>query len=184
MNWQTIATNVGLPLVGVGGVGGVGAAISWFVKSLVKQEFQQQLERHKTKLRNSEFLFQKEFEAASAFISLKLNLMNNILGRADPDMDNFNFLRNFLYSFQEAEKLLEDYIAIHSAALQKDTLKYLYETISIISETLPKVTKIYQQPGQLDDNVRKRFLNNRNKLVSAIHKIQEELYQSVRSQSD
>ena len=83
MNFHDLITVAATIVVSLGGGG---AIVYWFASLIgkiladkyiekVKQEFQQELESHKARLRKSEFLFQKEFEAASAFISLRLRLM-------------------------------------------------------------------------------------------------------------
>lgn len=78
-----ITTFVAAFIVSLGGGGAIVLGLSnWIGRILadryvekLKQEIQQEIESHKTRLRKSEFLFQKEFEAASAFISLRRSLM-------------------------------------------------------------------------------------------------------------
>ena len=70
----------------MGGI--VFALVKWFGEFLankyverVTHEFEQDLESHKIQLRKSEFLFQKQIEVASAFISLHLRLRPREISR-------------------------------------------------------------------------------------------------------
>jgi glutathione S-transferase len=68
----------------------------------LKHEIQQELETHKTRLRKSEFLFQKEFEAASAlaFMALRRSL---ILKYRFPEMDWHDACEDFAGDFDKVE---------------------------------------------------------------------------------
>ena len=83
MNWSDTTAVATMVVVSLGGGGAIvlglgnwigGILANKYVEKL-KQEIQQEVEIHKTRLRKSEFLFQKEFEATSAFISLRLRLL-------------------------------------------------------------------------------------------------------------
>src|ERR1700760_2789274 len=71
------------------------------------------LERYKTKLRKSEFLFQKEFEAASEFLSLRRRLMPRYRFR---EMDWGDVCEDFALDFEKVEKALTAYMATHGAS--------------------------------------------------------------------
>ena len=125
-------------------LGGGGAIVYWFASLIgkiladkyiekVKQEFQQELESHKARLRKSEFLFQKEFEAASAFISLRLRLMPRY---RFAEMIWDDACEEFAHGFGGVEKALEAYIATHGAALQMETLTRIRHRFGISSSLL------------------------------------------------
>ena len=117
-------------VVSLGGGGAIVLGLAnWIGKILankyvekLKHEIQQELESHKTWLRKSEFLFQKEFEAASSFISLRLRLLPRY---RFPDMEWHDACEDFARDFSQVENTLESYIATHGAALQKETLERL-----------------------------------------------------------
>lgn len=180
-DWITIVTTYILSLGGVGGI--VFVLVKWFGKFLadkyvekVRHEFEQDLESHKTQLRKSEFLFQKEFEAASAFISLHLRLRPREIY---PEMDWYDACENFATKFNQIEKALDSYIATHGAALKAETLKHLTDVQSWVlsgqhelrhsNEGIPVATR---EARQYAENV-----------IQALEEIEKELYQTVRSQS-
>jgi hypothetical protein len=74
MTFPELSTIVAAIIVSLGGGGVIILGLSnWIGKILadryvekLKHEIQQELETHKTRLRKSEFLFQKEFEAAQS----------------------------------------------------------------------------------------------------------------------
>lgn len=180
-DWITIVTTFILSIGGVGGI--LFALVKWFGEFLankyiekVKHEFEQDLESHKTQLRKSEFLFQKEFEAASAFISLHLRLRPREIY---PEMDWYDACENFATKFNQVEKALDSYIATHGAALKAETLKRLTDIQSWVllgqhglrysDEGIPVATR---EARQYAENV-----------IQALEEIEKELYQTVRSQS-
>ena len=135
MNWSEVG---GIAVIVIAALGGSGAIIlglsNWIGQILadryvekLKHEIQQELESYRTKLRKSEFLFQKEFEAASQFMAVYRGL------RPDyrfPDMDWGDACEDFAQDFDRVEKELERYRATHGAALQRDTLKRLSDAIT------------------------------------------------------
>ena len=122
MNWYDLTTIAATVVVSLGGGGAIVLGLAnWIGKILankyvekLKQEIQEELESHKTRLRKSEFLFQKEFEATSAFISLRLRLVPRYRFL---EMEWHNACEDFAHSFEQVEKTLESYIATHGAAL-------------------------------------------------------------------
>ena len=163
-------------------LGGGGAIVLWLAKWVgnifankyvekFKYEIQKDLEDHKTLLRKEEFLFQKEFEATSVFISLCILLLPR---RTDPTMDWDEACERFVYKYEETKKSLESYIAIHGAALQVDMLKNLTETIREISVGNAYVTC---------DRVSKIERKHAGKVMITLEEIQNELCRSIRSNS-
>ena len=76
MGWAEVGQVLGTVFVSVAGAGAIllpfakwiGALFAKTYVERVKQGLEQDTESHRTKLRKSEFLFQKEFEAASEFM--------------------------------------------------------------------------------------------------------------------
>lgn len=132
----TIATTIILSLFGGGGI--VVVFSNWIGKILadryvekLKQEIQQEIESYKTKLKKSEFLFQKEFEAATEFISIRRELMPKY---RMPDMDWDDACEDFCQIFDKASERLEDYLGTHGAALKAPVLAQLSVAISQCQE--------------------------------------------------
>ena len=134
MNWSEVGAVVATLIVSLGGGGAIVLGLSDKIGKILgdryveklKHEIQQELESYKTKLKKSEFLFQKEFEAASQFMSVYRGL------RPDyrfPDMDWEDACQDFARNFDKAEKELERYRSTHGAALQQDTLDRLSSAI-------------------------------------------------------
>ena len=179
MNFHDLITVAATIVVSLGGGG---AIVYWFASLIgkiladkyiekVKQEFQQELESHKARLRKSEFLFQKEFEAASAFISLRLRLMPRY---RFAEMIWDDACQEFAHSFGGVEKALDAYIATHGAALQ-------IETLNLVDNAKTKASS-----GKFEvrsDDVSRDGIRYAGEVMNALEAIEIELYQAVWSQS-
>ena len=93
----------------------IGKAVAEVYIEKMKHEIHQEIESYKMKLKKSEFLFQKEFEATSQFISLHRRL----LPKYWPDMDWEAVCEEFAGKLPEVEQELEQFIATHGAALRR-----------------------------------------------------------------
>ena len=180
MNWQNIAATAATIILSLGGGGGIVLLLAnWIGKILsqkyvekLKHEIQQEIESYKTRLRKSEFLFQKEFEAASAFISMRLQLLPR---HRFPEMDWDEACEDFAHNFEQVENTLESYIATHGAVLQKETLERVANAKMKTSLGMFEVTK---------DNVSEDGIRIAEEVMNALENIEKELYQAVWSQSD
>lgn len=85
----------------------------------VKSDLQKELEAHKTSLKKSEFIFEKEFEAASDFVALKQNIYP--LYRF-PDMEWFDACEEIAKNFSKHESSIRQYISKHGATIEQSTL--------------------------------------------------------------
>ena len=162
LDWTTIAVST---LTSIGG--GV-----IFLRLFGEFLFSKQIERHKTRLRKSEFLFQKEFEAASTFISLLQQLIPRY---RRPDMEWYDVCEDFAENFEQVEKDLGSYIAVHGAALESETLKRLSHAQFRASEGKFKVDH--------NGNVYVEGIKDAEEVIDALKKVEEELYQTIRLQS-
>jgi hypothetical protein len=80
----------------------------------IKADFLRDVESYKVQLKKSEFLFQKQFEAASELVALK----RKILPRYNsPFMDWDEACEGVAHSFRKIEELLNEYLASHGAVL-------------------------------------------------------------------
>lgn len=134
MSLSELSTIVASVIVSLGGGGGIvlliGKMFADRYLERVKHEIQQEMESYRTKLKKSEFLFQKEFEATSQFISLHHSFLPRYL---HPDMDWYEACTDFARNFSQIEKKLEQYRATHGAVLQQDALDHLARAINTAS---------------------------------------------------
>lgn len=180
MNWQNLTTIAATVVLSLGGGGAIVLGLANWIGNILankyveklKHDIRQELESHKTRLRKSEFLFQKELEAASAFISLRLRLLPRY---RFPEMDWHDACEDFAYMFEQVENTLESYIATHGAVLQKETLERFANAKLKTSLGKFEVT---------NDNVSKDGIRYAEELMNTLEEIEKELYQAVWSQSD
>lgn len=110
--------------VTMGAAGGLAVGVAKCVAKLmaktyveqVKHELRQETESYRTKLRKSEFLFEKEFEAASEFIDLSRRLSPKIQypeEKWDEAVDRFG------RKLEQVEKEIGQYLSVHGAALRE-----------------------------------------------------------------
>lgn len=96
-----------------------------------KKELEKDLELYKSKLKRIDFIFQKEFEAASEFVALnrKLSPSHN-----QPNMDWTDACEQIARNFHLIEKELGRYTAIHGAVLNESARSDIFRCISIAGE--------------------------------------------------
>ena len=175
MNWgelTTIAVTILLSLGG-GGVIVLGLA-NWIGRILadryvekLRSEIQQEIESHRARLRKSEFLFQREFEAASEFISLRRSLMPSYRFR---DMEWTDACEEFASNFTKVEKELERYIALHGAALKTDILDRISNATEDAASGKFEVSRgeVTSRGIDLADKVMKELEEVENKIRDAV----------------
>lgn len=93
----------------------------------VKAEFIHEVESYKNKLKKSEFLFQKEFEAASAFATIFRSIHP---GFNHPQMDWYEACDEIAQCFGSIEKKLDSYFSEFSAVLTEEERDLLTDAIS------------------------------------------------------
>ena len=179
MHWSDLTAIAAMVVVSLGGGGAIVLGLAnWIGKILankyvekLKHEIQQELESHKTRLRKSEFLFQKEFEATSAFISLRLRLIPRY---RFAEMIWDDACEEFAHSFGNVERTLEAYIATHGAALKKETIKRLDNAKSKAASGKFEVT---------NDSVSREGMRYADEVMKSLEEVETELYHAVWSQS-
>ena len=158
MNLSELSTIVTAVIFSLGGGGAIVLGLSsWIGKMFAdryleraKHEIQQEIESYKTKLKKSEFLFQREFEAASQFISLHHGLLPRY---RFPEMEREDACRDFACDFDRIEKKLEQYRATHGAALQQDALDPLSKAIDLVASGKFQVRRVDEMPEVLDEGI-------------------------------
>ena len=148
----------------------IGKALAEVYIEKMKHEIQQEIESYKMKLKKSEFLFQKEFEATSQFISLRRRL----LPRYWPDMDWEDACEDFAQKLPYVEKELQQYIATHGAALRQQPLDRLSVLIDDAAEWKFRIS---------EDEVPLQAAKTANKILKKLKEVEDELLGAVWSQS-
>lgn len=179
MEWSELTSIAATVILSLGGGGAIVLGFSnWIGKILgklyverIKHEIHQEIESYKTKLKKSEFLFQKEFEAASSFISLRLDLLPEY---SFPDMEWDSTCQEFARNFAIVEKQLEKYIATHGAALQQRPLERLSSAIGAAAEWKFDVSR---------ERVPLQAIEVAAMVIENMEKVENELREAVWSQS-
>ena len=79
-----------------------------------KNRLSNESEQHKTKLKKSELIFSKEFEAASALVALNSDVLPI---RNDSEMDWYDACDEIVRNFKKSEIILNQYLKHHGAIL-------------------------------------------------------------------
>lgn len=140
-----------------GGVLIVGAFTKWlgdlWAKRLIqneKKKLDEEMESYKIKLKKSEFIFQKEFEAASELVAL---IRSFHPAYSHPQMDSYDACDEIAHGFDKIELRLGDYLSKHGAVLKEDVVDIISTCISIAGETKfeitsPEVSKVANQAAE------------------------------------
>lgn len=143
---------------------------------IVKMFTDKRLERLKGELRKSEFLFQKEFEAASQFIALSYRLRPRSPHSEETPVEPYE---DFTEDFSRVQKELEQYREAHAAALPRETLDRLDAVIDKAREGTVAV-ELGQQWSH-DGRPSGYALKLAGEVAGELKKIQDELWQAIRS---
>lgn len=105
----------------------------------LKSKLNQDTESYKIKLKKSEFLFQKEFEAASKLVEFRQSILPE---HYSPRMDWGDVEIDIANQFGNIEKYLKNFLGLHGAILSKE-IKELVE----LSIYKAGSNKHYDNPG-------------------------------------
>lgn len=97
----------------------------------LKAKFLVDTERYKTALKKSEFIFQKEYEAASTLIALRREIQPTL---SHPEMDWHDACDDIAIRFGSIEQKLERFLATHGAVLQPAARARLLRSIRYAAE--------------------------------------------------
>lgn len=138
----------------------------------LRNRLTQDTESYKIKLKKSEFIFQKEFEAASEFIVLKRWILPS---HSYPDMDWYDVCDYIANHFNNIEAYLETYLSKHGAVLRLESKNYLISCIGIAGENKFEISEL--------GDVSRKANQAAEDLYKKLEKVEESLLEQVHSQS-
>ncbi len=136
-----------------------------------KNKLDLDIESYKVKLKKSEFLFQKEFEAASEFIAM---MEGFIPTHHRPDMDWHDVCDEIAQRFGVIEPRLKDYLSRHGAILKYEAKESVMLCIRIAGENK------FQINGP---HVSKAINDAANTLYNKLKEVEKSLLDQVHTQS-
>lgn len=148
----------------------IGNLLSNRIIERAKSELEKELESHKTSLRKSEFLFEKQYEAASEFIAMR----QGFLPAYRPDMDWAEACEDIAMHFNRIEKALKAFVAKHGAVMKAETVELLTQCIGLAEE---------HQFGVHGDDVSKEARDAADTLWTKLGEVETTLRDTVWSQS-
>lgn len=137
----------------------------------LRSRLTQDTESYKIKLKKSEFLFQKEFEAASEFVALKRSFLPTY---SHPNMDWYDACDQIAHDLHKIETALSAYLSKHGAVLKSEVKELLSLSIGIAAENGFEIT---------DQDVPSHVNKAADELYNNLEKAEESLLQQVHSQS-
>lgn len=108
-----------------------GDVISKGLVEKFKSDLQQEVESYKTKLKTSEFVFEKQYEAASEFITMKRGFLPRY---RHPGMDWDDAREEMARDLGKIERQLDGYISTNAAILPEETLQSFRAAEGIVAE--------------------------------------------------
>jgi len=141
---------------------------------LLKSSLTQDTESYKIKLKKSEFIFEKEYEATSEFVSYKCSLLPTF---NRPDMEWEDALGYIAGQFNEIEIFLGSFLAKHGAILSADVKADINKATGIAgSEKFVRTDE--GCPTYPDEKI-----GEANDLYNLLDEIEKRLIKQVHSQS-
>jgi hypothetical protein len=96
-----------------------------------KKKLQEEAERHKIRLKKSELIFAREFEAASALVAMNRDISPKFLM---PDMDYYDACDQVASDFEKIEGQLHSYVRTHGAVLPDGVKRLISLCMGIAGE--------------------------------------------------
>jgi len=143
------------------------------IKASISHAFDRHLEKYKSRLKLSEALFQRQFEALSDLYTLALSIEPT---RTDPAMDWGEACDHIAGEFSTLEKRVEDYLATHSAVLPREVKEKLRNAELLCSDGKFEITET--------DKVSVEGNRMANDFFDAVHAAIEALQAHVDSQRE
>jgi hypothetical protein len=157
----------------------IGAFTKWlgdlWAKRLIqneKKKLDEEIESYKIKLKKSEFIFQKEFEAASELVALIRSFLPTY---SYPQMDWGDACDRIALDFDNIELKLHSYLSKHGAVLKENVVELISSCIAISGENKSEITSPDDVPRIINDAA--------NNLYEKLKKAEKEVLQQVHSQS-
>ncbi|KAA0141021.1 hypothetical protein FYZ48_07040 [Gimesia chilikensis] len=138
----------------------------------LRNQFTQEIESYKNKLKKSEFIFERQFDAASEFVSLRLNIIS--VPFTHPEMDWGEVCATIAQDFNKIEKQLDLYISKHGAVLGEDITNLIFSAGAEAAMGKFEVS---------NDNENDRALDAADKLCDHLAEAEKKLIELVHSQS-
>lgn len=148
----------------------IGTLLSNRIVERVKSDLQKEVESHKTSLRKSEFLFEKQYEAASEFIAMR----QGFLPAYRPDMDWHEACEDMAKHFDRIAKSLKAVVAKHGAVMSSETIETLTQCIGLAEE---------HQFGVHRDEVSREAVTAADTVWTKLGEVEGKLRETVWSQS-
>ena len=128
----------GASIVLLGLSGWIGKILSDRIVERAKSELQRELESHKASLRKSEFLFEKQYEAASEFIALRQSFLP---AYRFPDMDWHDACEDMARNLDKIAGGLKQFVSKHAVVMKTDSVDELMRCVGIAEENQFGVTR-------------------------------------------
>lgn len=134
----------------------------------LRNRLTQDTESYKVKLKKSEFIFEKEYEAASEFVSLKRSFVPTY---SHPNMDWYEACDEIAHNFHRIETALGSYLSKHGAVLTKETKDLLSYSIGIAGENKFDITSpdVPKEANTAADNLFKKLDEAEECLLNQVH---------------
>jgi len=97
----------------------------------LRNRLTQETESYKIKLKKSEFIFEKEYEATLEFVALKRNFLPTY---SHPDMDWYEACDDIAHDFHKIETALGTFLSKHGAVLSSEVKDLLSHSIGVAGE--------------------------------------------------
>lgn len=136
-----------------------------------KAKLDQQIESYKVRLRKSEFIFQKEYEAASELVAY---IQEILPAQYIPDMIWDDVCEYIAHDFREIENSLRNYLGKHGAILPKSAAEKVEECIYLAGSMKHEVGS---------QEVSRDAVKAAHKLVEHLREAEKSLVEQVRGQS-
>jgi len=134
----------------------------------LRNRLTQDTESYKVKLKKSEFIFQKEYEAVSEFVSLKRSFLPTF---SRPNMDWHEACDDIAQDFSKIEKSINLFVAKHGAVLSKEVSDLLSYSAGIAGENKFNVghVEIPATANEAANDLMKKLDEAEEKLLIRVH---------------
>ncbi|MCW3148916.1 hypothetical protein N8H22_09960 [Stutzerimonas stutzeri] len=137
----------------------------------LRTQLTQETESYKIKLKKSEFIFEREFEATSEFVNLLRSILPPL---SHPQMDWDEACEEIAHDFKNIEKLLSLFMSKHGAVLGAEAKKLISSALGLAAHG----KFLIQGP-----EVPRSASESANTLFEKLAKAEDVLLQQVHSQS-
>lgn len=137
----------------------------------IKNKLLLEAESYKIKLKKSELIFEKQFDAASKFVALRQSF---IPAYEVPNMDWDDACHEIVRNFPEIERELKLFVSRHGAVLDQNVVDKLTSAERIAAE------------GKFEDSdrsVSRGIIKNTEELMNKLELVEKDLLSKIHSQS-